>query len=251
MSPILGKNHQSPLGSKAVSLGVALAVSLCVSPTTVLAQDEVLVIEEVIVTAQRREENLQEIPISIRAIGEAELRAMGADDFNSYVNSIPAVNFQNRGPGRNKLVIRGISPSVSTSAATVGVYIDDMPVADQLSNPDLKLFDVERIEILRGPQGTLYGEGSMGGTVLIHTNQPDASSFYGNVEGTGELVKSGDAGWSLNGMVNIPLLEDKLALRLVAYGRDHGGWIDNISATNSSKDVNNEDTTGYRASLKW
>jgi outer membrane receptor protein involved in Fe transport len=126
-----------------------------------------------------------------------------------------------------------------------------MPVADQLSNPDLKLFDVERIEILRGPQGTLYGEGSMGGTIHIITNQPDTSGFYGNIEGTGAAVNDGDPGYALNGMVNIPLIEDKLAVRLVAYGRDYGGWIDNLYADNSDKNVNDEETVGYRAALKW
>jgi len=251
VSPIPSKNHQFLLSRKTVNLSIALAVSLLVLPNAILAEEETLILEEVIVTAQKREQSLQEVPISIRAIGETELRAMGADDFSSYANAVPAVNFQDRGPGRNKLVIRGISPSVSTSAATVGVYIDDMPVADQVSNPDLKLFDVDRIEILRGPQGTLYGEGSMGGTIHIITNQPDASDFYGNIEGTGASVSEGDSGYALNAMVNIPLVEDKLAVRVVAYGRDYGGWVDNLNAENSDKNINDEDTKGFRAALKW
>jgi len=248
-------NHikSKPLFSKkAVSLGVAMALSQAVLPNTVFAEEtaEESGIEVIVVTSQKRVQNLQEVPISVTALGEDELKAMGADDFGSYANNIPGVNFQNRGPGRNKIVVRGISPSVGTSAATVGVYIDDMPIADQTSNPDLKMFDIDRVEVLRGPQGTLYGEGSMGGTIRIITNQPDVSDFSTRLEATYGDISDGGNEVSLNGMVNIPLIEDTLGLRVVAYGRDNDGWINNIHPTNSAENINNEETDGYRASLK-
>jgi len=248
------KMKSKPLFSKkAVSLGVAMALSQSLAPNVAFAEESAdeSGIEVMVVTSQKRVQNLQEVPISVTALGEDELKAMGADDFGGYANNIPGVNFQNRGPGRNKIVVRGISPSVATSAATVGVYIDDMPIADQTSNPDLKMFDIDRVEVLRGPQGTLYGEGSMGGTIRIITNQPDVSDFSTRLEATYGNISNGGNEVSLNGMVNIPLIEDTLALRVVAYGRDNDGWIDNINPTNTSTDINDEQTGGYRAALKY
>lgn len=242
-----------PLFSKkAVSLGVAIALSQCTLPAVAFAEEaEESGIERIVVTSQKRVQNLQEVPISVRALGEGELSEMGVDDFSGYANSVSGVNFQNRGPGRNKLVVRGISPSVGTSAATVGVYIDDMPIASQLSTPDLKMFDIERVEILRGPQGTLYGEGSMGGTIKVITNQANASELTAKFESSYSNISVGGNNLALNGMINIPLIEDELALRVVAYERDNEGWIDNTHPSNSGKNINDEQTDGYRAALKW
>lgn len=207
-------------------------------------------IEEVIVTAQRREQALQDVPIAISAFTEDTLQHLGADGFAGYSNLVPGLSFQDRGPGQNRFALRGISAPVSTSAATVGIYIDDLPVSSLLSTPDLSLFDVHSVEVLRGPQGTLYGEGSLGGTIKVMTNRPDLTKFdAAGQAGFGKISSGGNVS-DASGMVNLPISSGVAAVRIVAYSRQNDGWIDNVNPAAAKKNANSTKTDGSRLALR-
>ncbi len=237
---------------KLLLLSAAMALSL--QSELVVAKGENNGIEEIVVTALRREMTLQETPISITALGAETLENLGADDFLDFVGSVPGLNVRDNGPGQTRPIIRGI---FGPGEAQVGVYFDETPVtgAPGITNsagrfsPEIKPVDVNRIEVLKGPQGTLYGGGSMGGTLRIIYNQPDSSDFSSKISVEASSVEKGETGFQGSAMVNIPLVEDVLALRLVGYKRDDPGFIDNV--TLGLKDMNSVETTGGRAALRW
>jgi len=188
-------------------------------------------VEEVIVTAQRREQNLQDVPISITAVSESKLRALGAYEFADFVRTVPGLTFNEFGHNDGNFVIRGITSDIYGGGiqSTVGLYIDDLPSMDTfagLSTPDLHLFDINRVEVLRGPQGTLFGSGAMGGAIRVITNKPDVHRFASAVDTVLSATQGGDISYGVSAMVNLPLLEDRLAMRAVGYLRDTGGWVD-------------------------
>lgn len=185
---------------------------------------------DIIVTAQRRNESVQDIPFSISAIGEKELRRRNIQSLGDYAASVPGVSYIDEGPtgtrGDRTLIIRGIS-SQNTGGTigqgTVGYYIDETPVPVL----DPQIFDIDRIEILKGPQSTLYGAGSVGGTFRIITNKP----VLDRVEGRGELqletTDSGDPSYGVRGAINLPVVRDIAAIRVVGWYNRKGGWVDN------------------------
>ena len=176
---------------------------------------------EVTITAEKRVSTVQDTPISITAVSGDELRERGIADFDALAQSTPGVSLKSEGPGQTEVELRGMTSSGGNSP-TVGFYLDDIPLTAPAGAQNGKvvidpaLYDLNRVEVLRGPQGTLYGSGSMGGTVRLITNQPDPSAFHA----TAESVLSGTDGGGFNHndslMVNIPLLQDVLALRVVA-----------------------------------
>jgi outer membrane receptor protein involved in Fe transport len=192
------------------------------------------VLEEVIVTAQKREERLQDVPISISAVTSAEIAARNVTGLNDLQFSIPGLTISGP-PGEQYISIRGVSNE--TGSALVGEYLDEMAInADKVqlgatgSLLDVRLLDMARVEVLRGPQGTLYGQGSEGGTIRYVTNSPDLTAYSGSAEGQLGRISSGGDSYKANGVLNLPVIQEKLGLRLVAgYERD-GGWIDD-SAT--------------------
>jgi iron complex outermembrane receptor protein len=205
-----------------------------------------LVVEEIIVTARKRTERLQDVPQSIQALSGEELRKQGALNFADYARTVAGVSFQDDGPGRSQLFIRGVSTGgdVDTGKeSTVGVYIDETPVTEGSSQPDLRLYDIDRVEVLRGPQGTLYGSGSLGGTVRILTNQPSFTETQGHAEIQGSSTKGGGANGATNAWLNLPVT-DRAALRAVAYGVRNSGFLDNTETGES--DINDESTYGGR-----
>ncbi len=205
-------------------------------------------IEEIVVTATRRREEARKIPLSIRVFSSEDLAAKGATDLEDVLPATPSVDYAAILPGLTSLNFRGISAPIGES--TVGVYIDEMPVtADLGGQPDIKTFDLERIEVLRGPQGTLYGEGSMGGTLRIITNKPDSTNFGANVEVGAKTTRYGKESYDVKGMVNLPLIRDRLALRAVGFYIDQAGYIDNTQL--SEADVNSEKSMGGRIALKY
>lgn len=235
-------------------------------------------IQEVVVTATKREASLQDVPMAMQAFTGETLESIGADQVDSYYRMIPNFAVVDRGPGGRLYSIRGISTGlVSQGAATVGVYIDEMPVSAASFQPDLRLFDIERIEVLRGPQGTLYGEGSIGGTLRMITPRPDPTAFNGKFDASYSTTEKGSDGYKLNAMVNLPLITDRLALRISGLHHDLGGFIDRIPQLNGvpldvgsllglppgaipilnsppipgRRDINDEQTTAGRASLLW
>jgi iron complex outermembrane recepter protein len=209
-------------------------------------------VEEIIVTATKRgEQSIQDVSMSIAAFDEGNLRARGADNFLDYARAVPGLAVQDQGPGDKKYVIRGVQ---SVGAATTGVYFDEIVMTANNRQdgggrqPDIKLFDVERVEVLRGPQGTLYGASSMSGTIRIVSNKPDASKLAGRVEGTVSNTRYGNENYRVNAMLNVPLIEDKLAIRGVYYARDESGFIDNTRLGLTG--INDEDTQGGRLSAR-
>lgn len=204
--------------------------------------------EEIIVTASKRgEQLLQKVPMSIAALSGQKLQDMGADSFIDWSRSVPGLAVQDQGPGDKKYIIRGVQ---SVGAATAGVYFDEIVVTANNRQdgggrqPDIKLFDIERVEVLRGPQGTLYGAGSMSGTIRIVTKKPNAEKFEGEVDGTVSNTAHGGENYRVNAMLNVPVVKEKFALRGVAYLRDEAGFIDNPLL--AQKGINDEDTKGGR-----
>ncbi|MBC2662065.1 TonB-dependent receptor [Novosphingobium flavum] len=187
----------------------------------------------IVVTAQKRSENLQNVPISIQALGTAKLSQLNVTDFNSYTQQLPSVTFQSLGsPGTNVIYMRGVASggdgNHSGSLPSVGVYLDEQPVTTVGGNLDVHIYDIARIESLSGPQGTLYGASSEAGTIRIITNKPDTTRFYGRVDSTVNKVTNGDWGGRLEGFINAPL-SDRAALRVVGYYKRDAGYIDNVA----------------------
>ncbi len=187
-------------------------------------------LEEVIVTAQKREEDIQKVPLSVVAFSAATLEETGVQDFASLAARIPGVTLNSAGPGQSSYSIRGIA-SVGGNAPTTGVYIDETPIlpsggdgATAAIDPDL--FDLARVEVLRGPQGTLYGASSMGGTVRFITNQPNLARTEATVKAEGSYTEHGGGNGRLDAMLNLPLIEDRVALRMVATYKTLSGFID-------------------------
>ncbi|NML93267.1 TonB-dependent receptor [Novosphingobium olei] len=191
----------------------------------------------IIVTAQKRSENLQKVPISIQALGEAKLEQLNVSNFNSYTQQLPSVVAQSAGtPGTNVIYMRGVASggdgNHSGSLPSVGVYLDEQPVTTVGGNLDVHIYDVARIESLSGPQGTLYGASSEAGTLRIITNKPDTSGFYGRVDGEVNTVHKGGQGGKLEGMINVPFSQTA-ALRVVGYYQRDAGFIDNVAGCRS------------------
>jgi iron complex outermembrane receptor protein len=187
-------------------------------------------LNEIIVTAEKHSESLQKVPLSIVAYTAETLAETGVEDFASLAARIPGVTLNSAGPGQSSYSIRGIA-SVGGNAPTTGLYIDETPIlpsggdgATATIDPDL--FDLARIEVLRGPQGTLYGASSMGGTVRFITNQPNLAKEEGAVKVEGSDTQHGGGNVRLDAMYNMPLIEDRVALRMVGTYKDFSGFID-------------------------
>lgn len=190
-------------------------------PTTEQTND---LTEEIVVTAQRRTQTLLEVPMSVTAITGVELDEKGITDFLDYAISVPSLSFGFNGAeargSRNTIAIRGVS-----GTNTTGYYVDDTPIPYGV---DPHLFDVERVEILRGPQGTLYGAGSMGGTVKIITTEPDPSQFTSSLRAGLSYTKEGDLNSEISAAANLPVLQDRIGARVSAYYETRSGIYDRV-----------------------
>ena len=230
-------------------LGLSAFFPLALSAQS--ADQEELVLEEVVVTASKREVNLQDLAASIKAFTMQNLEDIGADTFTDYARLTPSLSFAERGSQRNRIVIRGLGPS--TGLPTVGVYIDGVPAQQGFETWDPRLFDIERVEILRGPQGTLYGEGSLGGTINIISARPNLSRVEGKVAAEYGDIRYGDSLQNFSGMINVPLVEDTFGIRGVILSRDQGGFIDYPLADNFNgvENGNSDKATDARVIAKW
>ena len=237
-------------------------VSLACSPllpNVVCAQQEQAagpMLQEVIVTAEKRAENLQNVPFSVSATSQDQIRNSGAQNLIDLARNIASFSVADLGPGQSQMAIRGISsgqvirdmPGVKEQ---VGVYLDESPISVALFTPDLELFDLDRFEVLRGPQGTLFGAGSEAGTVRYITHQPDLGRFEAFTDASYETVEYGGRGGSVRGAFNAPL-GDTSAVRLVLYYHHLPGFIDAIQpGGQAKKDVNDGDRVGARLSFLW
>jgi outer membrane receptor protein involved in Fe transport len=254
---------------------IATAVLAAVGGQVALAQDSGG-LEEVVVTAQKRAENMQDVPISIDAISTEKLEQLNISNFTDYVRMLPSVAATpsiGAGAGFSAVYMRGIvtggDGQATTSLPSVGTYLDEQPVTTIQGNLDLHLYDIARVEALAGPQGTLYGASSQAGTIRIITNKPEVGKFAAGYALEGNTISDGGNGYTAEGFVNVPL-GDRSALRLVGWKTKKAGWIDNLRGTRlypgdvstaaddftvdnaalAKDDYNTLDTVGARAALR-
>lgn len=208
---------------------------------------------EIVVTANRRQESIQKVSLSITALTGDMLKETGITDYESLVRSVPGV-ISTGGTNFSKMTMRGIETSQTTSSVgaqrSVSIYLDDLPLTTfSVVTPDLTPYDIERVEVLRGPQGTLFGSGSLAGAVRYITNKPDAARFSGAVDLDGGIQKGNAYRRRAAGMINAPLIADTLALRVVGTYKKDDGYIENVGT--GVKNSNSQEDWGIRAALRW
>lgn len=207
----------------------------------------------IIVTATRREQSLQDVPLSVTAYQQEELTAKGIVGYEGLARETPGVVVNKPTANFNNFTARGIATNGygANLQGTVAIYIDELPISANGNSTilDPTLFDVERVEFLRGPQGTLFGSNSLAGAVRILTKSPDASQFEGKLLVDYGLTGKDSFRKRYNGMINVPLVEDKLAFRAVGFYRHEDGWVDNIGTGRDN--ANTLESAGGRAMLQW
>ena len=220
------------------SISFALVGSVVAATVVVPAQaqdDDSAILEEVLVTAQKREQNLQDVAVSIQVLGNSQLENLDVRSFEDFINFLPTVSYTAQGgpggAGFGQIYMRGIASggdgNHSASMPSVGYYLDEQPVTTINQVLDIYMYDIARVETLAGPQGTLYGQGSQSGTIRIITNKPEIGVSTGGYDLEVNTVKSGDVGYNLNGFWNFPIGE-RAAIRLVAWHQETGGYIDQV-----------------------
>ncbi|HVI31497.1 TonB-dependent receptor [Phenylobacterium sp.] len=232
-----------------------------------LAQTAGSQLEEVVVTAQKRSENLQDVPVSVQAIGTERLDELQISDMTDYARFLPNVTIQTAAPGFSTIYMRGVASGENNNHSgplpSVGVYLDEQPVTTITGPLDIHVYDIARVEVLAGPQGTLYGASSQAGTIRIITNKPSPSGFSAAYDLEANKVSHGDYGYGFEGYVNQPLGES-MAVRLVAWAQHDAGYIGNVPGTLTyptgpvtvnnaplvENDYNEVDTYGARAALR-
>ncbi|MEY3703084.1 MAG: hypothetical protein RLZZ561_704 [Pseudomonadota bacterium] len=235
----------------ASSLAMAASPALAQSATTAPPSGEEAT--EIVVTANRRQESIQKVSLSITAVTGDMLKEAGITDYESLVRSVPGV-VSTGGSNISKMTMRGIETSQTTSSVgaqrSVSIYIDDLPLTTfSVVTPDITPYDVERVEVLRGPQGTLFGSGSLAGAVRYITNKPNPGHFEAAIDVDGGIQKGDAYRRRAAGMVNVPLVSDTLALRLVGTYKNEDGYIENVGT--GVKNSNSQEDWGVRAALRW
>jgi iron complex outermembrane receptor protein len=213
--------------------------------------DEQLVLEEIIVTAQKRgEERLIDVPISISVVNEESIKNLGIQNLGDLSYVVPGLSsFESVGtPGQQRITMRGIGADSGLNS-TVGYYWDEVPAASIGISPEGTTLDLNRIEVLRGPQGTLFGEGSMGGTLRFISNEPDLTQFGGEFFGGYSSVDHGGDGWNGTAVLNAPIVKDVFGLRIAGEIREEPGYIDNIQL--GTKNVNDRTLKQLRVRGLW
>lgn len=221
-----------------LSFGLAPAMAQAGAESEPAAEPERKRLQTVTVTATKRAESAQDIPVAVNAIGEQELEALGVNTFTDYLQQLPGVTAGGSGPGQNTIYIRGIAsttPNLTTAgvaglAPNVAFYLDEQPLAQPGRNLDIFAADLERVEVLSGPQGTLFGASSQAGTVRLITNKPSLDGFEAGFDGGLSFTDGGESSNTAEFMLNVPVT-DKFALRGVVYRDDQGGYIDNVPGT--------------------
>ena len=220
------------------SLNRAIQSIIAASVSASLAGTATAQLEEVIVTATKREESMQDVSVAVSALTSENLDQLGVTNFTDYLVQLPGVTAGGSGPGQNTVYIRGVAsttPNLTTAgvaglAPNVAFYLDEQPLAQPGRNLDVYVADMERVEVLSGPQGTLFGASSQAGTVRLITNKPDFESTYGRVKIGMSSMTDGGNNNQIEAMLNFPV-NDSLAIRGVVYRDDKGGFIDNVQGT--------------------
>jgi outer membrane receptor protein involved in Fe transport len=246
---------------------MAIMATTALSPAFAQSADEAGYDDgDIVVTAQKRSENLQSVPLTMSAFGNETLKRQNVASFTDLQKLVPSVSFQTSQPGSTTVYFRGVASggdgNHSGSLPSVGSYLDEQPITTIGGTLDIHIYDMERIEALSGPQGTLYGASSQAGTIRYITNKPDASGFDAGADMEVNKVRKGGTGGKIEGFVNQPL-GDSAAIRIVGFYRKDAGYIDNVPATRSftsgvtinnaatvEKDYNDIEAYGARAALK-
>ncbi len=255
----------SKINQKMPATRVAYAVSLALAggyAPGVAAQEKAADHEAVIVTARKREEPLLDIPQEIQAISQQQLERANLNNVDDFSRFVPSLSYNAVTPGRGTIYFRGVADDSSSFIAdsSAAIYLDEQPLTQSALQPEVRLIDIERIEALPGPQGTLYGSSSQAGTLRYITNKPDVSGFSSVLSLDGHSVQDGDEGYELSGVVNIPL-GDTVAVRIVGFSARDAGFIDNVfgeslggnfdNAEFVEDDINAIEYAGGRASVRW
>ena len=203
--------------------------------------------DTIVVTAQRREQDIKDVPQSVFALGEQQLREARIENLDDLGLSVPGLSVVDFGGiGQQRIYLRGLGNLIGDPL--VGVFLDDTPtVTSGVDNLNFRTYDLNRVEVLRGPQGTLYGQGSVGGAIRFITNAPQLDRFEGRVDASASFTEEGAPSQDLKGVVNIPLIEDKLGIRVSGVFENAGGWVDQPTA--GKDDVNDETTTSIRTKV--
>jgi iron complex outermembrane receptor protein len=215
--------------NRAVLVACGATIAVTASPDAA-AQDEIA-LEEIIVTARKRSENLQDVPISVMAFGKEAIEKQGIKNLEDYARLVPALTYSSWLPGSSIVVFRGITVTADafSGKASAAQFFNEVPMTAQGQTPEVATLDMERIEAVSGPQPTTYGSSAQSGVLKFVTAKPDLGSFGGFVEVGGGAMQEGDPSYDLQAAVNIPLIEDKLALRIAGKQSLQGGFVDNIS----------------------
>lgn len=210
-------------------------------------------LQEVLVTAQKRQERLIDVPQSVSVLSSDTIAELGAVQFRDFASSVPGLSFKTGGAGYNQISLRGVTTGTEASP-TVGIYVDEVPFGSSTAFAfaarfalDMGLFDVDRIEVLRGPQGTLYGASSMGGLLKYVTKQPDTKNFTADIQSGISDTHDGGVNYNASIVVNAPVISDTVAVRASLFESHDGGFIDNVEL--GQNDINRSNVYGGRASL--
>ncbi|HVW68125.1 MAG TPA: TonB-dependent receptor [Steroidobacteraceae bacterium] len=236
---------------------LAALVTLAAAPVLGAAEsgDAPLALQEVVVSATRiGEESVQKTPMAISVVSPAALDDKGLGGIADFVGQLPSVSMQSVSPGESNIEMRGlvtneINPTNAQQRSLVALYLDDSSIGQEGFNPDLHVYDLDRVEVIRGPQGTLYGAGSMAGTIRLITKKPDTRNFLGDADASLSETERGGTNYSIRGMVNLPLIDEHLAARLVLYRSDDSGYIDNLEL--GRRDANPAYATQGRLAVRW
>jgi iron complex outermembrane receptor protein len=226
-----------------------------IMPIAVVAQEESRGaqssrVEEIVVTASRRSQSLSKVPMAISAIDEQRIEQYGYTNLESFFRSVPSVTLVDGGAQRKQVIIRGLAIESGVRAESLSsIYVDEALVSGGSFNLDPRIFDMERVELLKGPQGTLYGGGSISGSTRYITNKPDSREFGANIALDTSITEGSDLGHSVDAMVNVPIIEDVLALRAVGFFADNVGFYDNTYL--NKDDQGGFEQKGGRVALRW
>ncbi|WP_229794066.1 TonB-dependent receptor [Arenicella chitinivorans] len=232
-----------------IDRAIVMAVAAFGTTLAVEASAEQVVLEEIIVTASKREQSLVDVPMAISAITGDELETRGIDTIQDLSFAVPGLTMREDGPGSYQIFLRGIANAHGGGALT-SIYQDEIPMA--LTGYEVlptRVLDLERVEVLKGPQGTLYGQGAVGGAIRYITKRPNTHEFSGSLQGDAYSVADGDTGLGVTAILNMPVVEDKFAVRVVADVKDGGGWQDQPEA--GIEDGNGEDLSTVRVKALW
>lgn len=230
-------------GASLGALAIATATPAMAQDAAPAAQERQGGVDVIIVTAQKRSEDLQDVPVSVSAIGEDALEELAIDTFDDYLEQLPTVTAGGSGPGQSTIYIRGLAsttPNLTTAgvaglAPNVAMYLDEQPLAQPGRNLDVYAADMARIEVLSGPQGTLFGASSQAGVVRLITNKPDLGGFDAALNAGVSFTKGGETSYKADAMINVPVT-DTFGLRGVVYLDDQGGYVDNVAGTRNASE---------------